>query len=558
MKLRPYQDETLDIIKAKLKEHTKPLLVTMSVGAGKSIIIAKLLEYIQQYSFKALCLTMNSTLISQNAALYKQQCGECGIYCAGLNEKDTTNNIIFASPHSVAISVKARDSIADIRFNLIVIDECHNIAHTQKDSMYMRILNWYGYQAQLNNYSFRVLGLTGTPYRGKGISIVGKDEYFHTEIINISTSWLIEHGYLTKPHFGITSTKSFDFSQLRVNNMGNFNGKELQEVINKNERLTAEIMREVVSVVENGHRGAFIFCSTVAHCHEAFRALPEGQAAIITGDTKHEERHRVLESARRFHITYLLSVGCLNTGVDVAGFDVCAWLRPTESLVLYTQGIGRVLRLYPGKSEAIVLDYAGNLERHGHIDDPIINEALQPKPETEKDYCIPCYQCNTNNLLTARRCIGMPNNKRCDYYFDFKECPTCKTPNDITARQCRECHQELIDPNAKLTKLSNAPIFHQVLKAQYWLTKDCTVYAKYITNNGYYIESFATSSTKAQQVFYAQFMKYQIPNYSQFYLDIGKYARMNTMIYDRIIKTPFGIDVDSHCKIKKKYFHDTP
>ena len=63
-------------------------------------------------------------------------------------------------------------------------------------------------------------------------------------------------------------------------------------------------------------------------------------------------------------------------GVDVPYFDVCAWLRPTESLILFIQGIGRVLRLHPSKQNALILDYAGNVERHGHIDDAIINAAL--------------------------------------------------------------------------------------------------------------------------------------------------------------------------------------
>lgn len=560
--LRPYQCETVNKLKQRLKEVTYPLLVNASVGSGKSLILSELLLIIERSNFRALCLTLNSTLVQQNAYTYKCQGGNAGIYCAGLNAKDVEESVIFGSPHSVAQAIRNNQQIGRQPFNLIIIDEAHNVSPHDSSSMFMRILNHYGMKAQESQYSFRVVGLTGTPYRGKAISIIGPNEFFKEEVCNISTSWLIEKNYLVRPTFGLCRESKYDFSQLRTNNMGKFEGKQLQEIIDRNERLTGAIMRELVSVIQNGCNGAFVFASTRKHCYECAKSLPDGQWAIITGETPHDERKTILENARIGILKYLISVNCLNVGVDVPAFDVCAWLRPTESLILYTQGIGRVLRLHPGKRSAIVLDYAGNLDRHGDIDDPIINEALKPSPENEKDYCIPCYSCGTNNTIHARRCIGLVDTKRCEHFFEFKDCFHCGGTNDITSRYCRTCSGELIDPNAKLTKIKDNYIL-DVKSAEYWVN-DATwgrhpvINAKYMTNDKDVFEAFFTNTEKSKNITYAKFVRIHITNPSDFYMHLKSPDKVREMIYDRPVKTPnkliCSIDDFGRYHIIKKLF----
>ena len=200
-KLRPYQEDCLNKLRKRLKETTNPLLVNASVGSGKSLIIAQLLLIMENHGYSVLCLTMNSTLIQQNYETYQLQGGMAGRYCAGLKAKETEPLVIFGSPQSVAQSIRNQDAIANKKFNLIVIDEAHNLFHHNRDSLYMRIINNYGRISQTFQFSFRVVGLTGTPWRGKSY-IVGPDEFFKEEICNITSSWLISQGYLTKPIFG--------------------------------------------------------------------------------------------------------------------------------------------------------------------------------------------------------------------------------------------------------------------------------------------------------------------------------------------------------------------
>ncbi len=537
--LRPYQLEALTTLRKRLKETTHPLLVNASVGSGKSLIIAELLLIMERAGFRALCLTMNSTLIQQNADSYKLQGGNPGIYCAGLNAKDTENLVIFASPHSVCQNVRNEGDISRQPFQLIVVDEAHNINPHDNASMYMRIINHYGMMAQLEQYSFRVVGLTGTPYRGKGISIIGHDQFFKEQVCDISTSWLIEQGFLTRPHFGLIS-KSIDFSALRVNNMGQFNGKELQKVVDDNIRLTGEIMRELQTIKCNG---IFIFASTKKHCEECARSLPDGSWAIITGDTPHEDRKAIIQAARDGRIRHLLSVSCLYVGIDIPFFDVCAWLRPTESLIIYTQGIGRVLRLYESKTHALVLDYAGNLERHGDIDDPIINQALQPRDDNEKDYCIPCYTCGTGNTIHARRCIGIVNKKRCDHYFTFKPCHACGIENDTTSRSCRECEAELIDPNAKLSRQKTQTHAFDVIDAKYSVscqghTSNPIIHIEYRHQGGSIYEVHYTNSEKNRNICYAKFVRQHVDKASDYYMHLSNLHKMRELVASPGLKTP--------------------
>ena len=536
--LRPYQQQVVDNLKQRLKETKHPLLVNMSVGAGKSLVIASILEWIASKNYRALCLTLNSTLIQQNHNTYKTQGMDAGIYCSGLNAKDVSQHIIFGSPQSVCKAIKDKGALSHQRFNMIVVDECHNIDPHNKDTMYQRIINHYGYLAQLENYSFRVIGLTGTPYRNKAESIVGEHAFFKEEVCNISSSWLIKKGYLVKPTFGICRQEGYDFSKLKTNNMGKFNQKELQAVIDKKERLTGEIMRELETIKCNG---IFIFAATRKHCEECARSLPVGSWAIITGETPHHERKQILRQASIGNLRYLISVNCLGVGVDIPVFDTCAWLRPTESLVLYTQGIGRILRLHPGKTVCTVLDYAGNLDRHGHIDDPIINQALAPKIEDDPDYCINCFTCNTLNKVMARRCRGTENNKRCEHYFEWKDCLKCGVTNDITSRACRGCGAELIDPNQKLTKIKAEQFELKVLEAKYWISSSgnsIIVNAQYETNDGLVFECHYLKSEKARNIFYAKFIRQHLKNASYWYMEMHLIERMTAMLNHPSLMTP--------------------
>lgn len=573
--LRPYQQEVLDTLRVRLKETDYPLLVNASVGAGKSLIIAELLMIIERAGWRSLCLTMNSTLIRQNAETYIDQGGRAGIYCASLGMKNTKEPIIFASPMSVRGSIKKSGELSKIPFNLIIVDECHNINFNDRSTTYMRIFNHYSHLSQALGHKLRFVGLTGTPYRGKGYTIIGKDLFFKEEVCAITAEWLIENNYLTPPLWGYCEKSlQYDFQKLKVNSMGKFNSNELDNAIHKTPRLTAKIMAEVKEIVKN-RRGAFIFASSVKHCLECAEALPPEETAVITGDTPDKLREHYIEQARAGIIKYLVNVNVLCTGVDVPTFDTVVFVRPTESLVLYMQCLGRGLRLADGKTDCLILDYAGNLDRHGDIDNPIINKALRPRFDTDPDYCIECFDCNTLNTLMARRCIGNKEDKRCDHWFEWKDCTYCGTKNDIVSRQCRSCQGELLDPNRNLKdKASNKERFiFDVNETEYLLSisngHPLFIIRYSVRGDTGYIskkkihESFSLGSEKSRNLFYHTIVKKHFKGYDprekeNFCYDLEDMEFLKDVIQQNALYSPTKIECinkdDKKLKVVKKHF----
>lgn len=537
--LRPYQSDAIDKIKKRLKETTHPLLATVSVGGGKSLLISTLLSWASSYGYRCLCLTLNSSLIKQNADTHKSQNGQYGINCSSLDSKASEDLVIFGSPNSICQQIRNKQEISTKPLNLIIVDECHQISQNE-NSMYLRIFKHYGFLAQQDQRSFRIIGFTGTPFRDKNQSIVGKHAFFKEEVCNITTSFLIDQGYLTKPYFGLTASESFDFKNVKIENTGKFNQKQLQQVVDKNIRLTGEIMLELSQIECNG---IFIFCSTIAHCHEALKSLPPDKSAMIIGSTPHHERQEILSKAQTGQIKYLVSVSILMVGVDVPFYDHCAWLRPTESLILFIQGIGRVLRLHETKKRCVVLDYSGNLDRFQDIDHPLINEAIRPKEDEEEDRPIICYSCGTKNSISCRRCIGIVGDSRCEHYFEFKDCPGCQTRNDVTSRHCRECEAELIDPNAKLKRIKAETYTLNVMEAKYNVTPQGytsipIINISYRCQDGIDVyEHYYTNTPKSKNITYARFIRLHVEKASDYYMHLSNINKMRELIQGNL-KTP--------------------
>jgi len=544
--LRKYQQEAVNQTWQALKANNDPVLFTMSVGGGKSLCISSILGTIEKANKKALCLVNSAELVRNNSKTHLEQGGKCSVFCASLKSKDTSNNIIFATPQSIFSAIKRGHPIADIIFNLIVIDEAHTVAYKNHKSIFMRILRHYKQEYK----DMRLLGLTGTPYRWLNESIVGSNCLFKTEVAKVNMAWLIENGYLAKPRFTVPETEGFDFSSLKVRTTGNFDNNELQSVIDKNIRLTGEILLETQKIMAN-RNGAFIFLSTKSHCFEAYKTLPPELTRIILGDTPNEERNESLELARQGKIKYLLSINCLMTGIDVPFFDTSIWLRPTSSLILFTQGIGRALRLHESKVDGLVLDFAGNLERHQDWDNPLLLAALKETRDKDAELVFQCYKCNTMNSEHARRCVGIVNDKRCEHFFEFKECTNCQVQNDITSRHCRSCQHELIDPNAKLSldALIDTSITLDVTQAKYWITERNNGFifnAAYECINGFWFyESFTpTASEIAKNMFYGSFVKKHVKRSSDYYPYLQNMIYMRAMLND--------IEIPAHLKIVGK------
>lgn len=572
--LRPYQLIAVEQCWTALKANDKPVLLVASVGAGKSLMLANILLTMQKAGKRALCLVNNAELVRNNCATLIEEGGSASIYCAALGEKNHSAPIVFGTPQSILNGINKNEEIAQITFNLIVVDEAHAINYLNHRSCFIRILRHF----KSIYPDVRLLGATGTNFRYKGTTIVGEDCLFKSQVGNITTEQLIADKYLINPSFEIDEELVIDFSKVKLKSNGQFDQKQLEEVIDKSTRLTELICKQVVHIMESQQRfGCFLFATTKKHAYEILSHLPPDESAIILGETPQHERTGILQRSRIGQIRYLVNIAIISVGVDVPAYDTVAYLRPTESLVLLVQTMGRALRLSPktNKKDCLILDFAGNIQRHSDWDNPMLLDAIKQTIDKDKPLVICCPACQTFNTEHTRRCVGSVNedgnNKRCSYYFEFKECVNktdgvnCGAQNDIASRICHKCGQELIDPNEKLSlELLKKNTFRaDVLEAKYVISgtdSSFRINCMYSCRDnrgeiGIINESYSPVSDKAARVFYGQFIRKHCENSHQWYPHINNRVKMQEMLHRAM--TPIHLElIKEHdvIKIKKKIF----
>ncbi|WP_045488297.1 DEAD/DEAH box helicase [Vibrio harveyi] len=464
--LRPYQADSVKAVIHYFRKHTTPAVIVLPTGAGKSLVIAELARLAKG---RVLVLAHVKELVEQNHAKYEGYGLKGSIFSAGLGRKETDQQVVFASVQSV---VRNLDSFKN-QFSLLVIDECHRVPD-EKTSSYQKVIT---HLRELNP-GIKVLGLTATPYRlgmgwiyqyhTRGQVRTEESRFFRDCIFELPIRYLLDENFLTPARMMDAPVLSYDFSQLKPANTGRYKEAEMDMVIDKAKRATPQIVEQIIQYAKE-RKGVMVFAATVRHAQEIHGLLPEGETAIVIGDTPTPERDAIIQSFKNREIKYLVNVSVLTTGFDAPHVDLIAILRPTESISLYQQIVGRGLRLSEGKSECLVLDYAGNSY------DLYQPEVGDPKPDsTSEIITIPCPACGFNNnfwgkldsngfLLEhfGRRCQGYfeddetGEREHCGYRFRAKYCGECGADNDIAARICHECDATLVDPDKKLKEALN-------------------------------------------------------------------------------------------------------
>ncbi|UIJ41871.1 DEAD/DEAH box helicase [Vibrio kanaloae] len=464
--LRPYQADSVKSVIHYFRKHQTPAVLVLPTGAGKSLVIAELARLAKG---RVLVLAHVKELVEQNHEKYEGYGLKGSIFSAGLGRKETDQQVVFASVQSV---VRNLDSFSN-QFSLLVIDECHRVPD-EKNSSYQKVIT----HLRENNSGIKVLGLTATPYRlGMGWIYqyhtrgqVRSDEprFFRDCIFELPIRYLLDEGFLTPARMIDAPVLSYDFSQLKPASTGRYKEAELDMVIEQSKRATPQIVDQIIHLAQD-KLGIMVFAATVRHAQEILGLLPAGEASIVIGDTPTLERDQIINDFKERRIKFLVNVSVLTTGFDAPHVDLIAILRPTESISLYQQIVGRGLRLAPGKKECLVLDYAGNSY------DLYQPEVGDPKPDSDSEIItIPCPACGFNNnfwgkldsngfLLEhfGRKCQGYftdedtGEREHCNYRFRAKYCGECGADNDIAARICHECDATLVDPDKKLKEALN-------------------------------------------------------------------------------------------------------
>lgn len=398
MKLRPQQERCLDELWDWFVRHQdggNPI-VNACVGAGKSVMIAALAQRANREwpGTRVLVLVHQKELLQQNVERIMRvwPSAPVGIYSAALKMKQLGMQVTFATIGS--IYKKAYDLG---RVDIVLADECHLI-NPKNEGMWRTFLN----DLSKTCPHVRVVGWTGTPFRGNGVWLTaGKDALFTHIASSITMRELLDAGLLSPLVPAATVTK-IDTSDVRTQN-GDFVVADLAKKSDKAELVQATC--DEVVVLGADRKKWLGFAVNVEHAEHICEALVARgvRAAVVSGDTPSAERDRSINDFRAGRLRCLVNVGVLTTGFDVPETDFIFLLRATQSPVLYVQIAGRGMRIAPGKTNCLWADFTDTTARLGPVDD-IKGRPPAPKGNAPAPFRI-CDRCGSQNPTGRLQCI---------------------------------------------------------------------------------------------------------------------------------------------------------
>lgn len=351
MKPRYYQSESIEAAWASLRKGEHPV-IQLPTGSGKSYVAAELCRRVLDKKGRVLVATHVKELVDGNAQEFQRLTGiEPGILCAGLERSDKDHDILFASVQSLYGPAK-RGEIPD--FNLIIVDECHLVQDRESDAKF--------YPTTFSVFpGAQRLGLSATPFRMDG-PVYGEGRYFTEKCYEISVLQLVQDGYLC-PLVGVSPSLLLDLDKIKTV-AGEFDSKSVED------QETEEWLKECVlktKEIARGRKHIAVFCPTVVVAERAAKLFTEAGwvANYVVADT--EDRTDLITRWKAGEFPVMCSVGILSTGFNFPALDCAVILRPTESLALWQQMLGRLTRISEGKKNALVIDFSGNLQIHGGI-----------------------------------------------------------------------------------------------------------------------------------------------------------------------------------------------
>ena len=340
-------------------------------AGGKTLILSTICrDTVQQWRGRVLILAHVKELLEQAVeklcAMAPDLWHQIGVYSAGLRSRDTDHPIIVAGIQSVYKRAAQLD-----RFDLILIDEAHMLP-PDGEGMFRTFLA----DAKVVNPDVRLVGLTATPYRMTTGVICAPENLLNHVCYEVGVRELIVQGYLC-PLKTKAGRRKVDTSNLHLRG-GEFIAGEVEALMD-DESLVGSACAEIVAHTQD-RKSVLIFASGVAHALHVQRTLKAmgHECGFVCGEMLPFSRKETLERFKAGQLKYLVNVNVLTTGFDAPNIDCVALLRPTNSPGLFYQMTGRAFRLHPSKKDALILDFGGNVLRHGPVDALQIEQASLP------------------------------------------------------------------------------------------------------------------------------------------------------------------------------------
>jgi DNA repair protein RadD len=351
--LRDYQERAIADLRKGIANGVRRQVLVSPTGSGKTTIAASMIHRAIQLGKRVIFIAHRKELIDQASSRLSAYEVPHGIIMAGHPRTDAPVQVC-----SIQTLVRREPPPAD----LIFVDECHHA----RAATYEKILGNYPNAA--------VIGMTATPWRldGKGLG-----ELFSGNVIAATPSELIENGHLCKIQ-GFTCT-SPDLREIKTI-AGDYDPKGLSLAYERS-RVLGDILERWQERVPG--KKTVVFAASIPNSLDIVtRFLAAGIAAEhLDYRTSKLEREGILARLRSGETLLVSNVGLLGEGVDIPDLEVCVIARPTKSLCVYLQMVGRIMRPAPGKEMGIVHDHGECVSRFGLPDDPRDYSLKQDKPE---------------------------------------------------------------------------------------------------------------------------------------------------------------------------------
>jgi DNA repair protein RadD len=474
--LRPYQTNAVEVIVAHLCAGGGPALIEMATATGKSLVIATAVRRMLMVSTaqRAIIAVHVQELVEQNVKALLAVWPEApyGICCAGLGRRDHDAPIIFGTIQSLA-----RDAEKLGWRDLVIVDECQMLSRNE-DSQYLSLLGVLRSRAP----DLHLVGLSATCFRlDSGYLHKGEGALFEKIVFSYGIAQGIKDGYLSPLRSKGTRTR-IDVRGVHIRG-GEFIQNELERAAN-----IAEVVEGAVAeIVERGNNSTradgdhadgdqprrhcwIAFCVSIEHAYAVRDAIRRHGiiCETVTSETPADERRAIFAAFRNGSIRCLIGVNIFSVGFDIPQVDLIALLRPTLSTGLYIQMVGRASRLAPGKNDAVILDFACNVRRHGPVDDPQINVTHRTPVAANTVATITCPKCQEENSKSARACVCCghvfvseikiyePHTRQAHHSATANDAPILSTPTTPTwipvfGDPEFKLHQKRHDPNAPPT-----------------------------------------------------------------------------------------------------------
>jgi DNA repair protein RadD len=341
MQLRPYQQQLITDIRLQYQLGKRSVLAVLPTGGGKTVCFSHIAQAAARKGNRVCILVHRAELLDQASRALTAMGVNHGRIAAG-RSMDLSHAVQVASVGTLA---RRLHLLPPDFLHLLVVDE----AHHSNAGTWVKVLQHFN-RAHL-------LGVTATPVRldGRGLG-----EWYQSMVLGPSAAWLTEDGYLANAR--VLAPPGFDATGLRKR-MGDFDAKQAAERV-------GTIMGDAVGHYRKHLSGqtAIAFCCSVAHAEAVADAFQQQgiTAASIDGSMDSATRRGLLEDLGTGRVKVLTSCQLIGEGIDVPSVGGCILLRPTSSVSLHLQMIGRCLRPSPGKPAAVILDHVGNTLRLGH------------------------------------------------------------------------------------------------------------------------------------------------------------------------------------------------